>query len=189
MGEDVADTIYCDDCLVTARPWAKGRTTLLYTGLGRRLVLGLKHGDRTDLVPGMANWIARAAKTITPTDAIVVPVPLHWTRLFSRKYNQSSLLSRHVAKNLGLPHQPRALVRTKRTKPMNKINRSARFELLDSAITYHRKFGTRLAGRNVLLVDDVMTSGATLAACTEACYAAGAHMVCVVTLARVAKDA
>ena len=137
----------------------------------------------------MAKWIAKSARALTTQNTIVVPVPLHWSRILSRKYNQAALLSAGVAKYLDLPHQPRALLRNKKTKPLKQMDRTQRFEMLSSAITVHSKFGKDLKNQDILLLDDVMTSGATLAACTEACYAAGAQKVCIVTLARVAKDA
>jgi predicted amidophosphoribosyltransferase len=119
---------------------------------------------------------------------VVVPVPLHWTRLISRRYNQASLLSRLVARGLGAPHVPDALRRVKRTTKMETVGRDARFAALAGAIAHHPARAHLIAGRDVLLVDDVMTSGATFAAATESLQAAGAHRVCILALARVVKD-
>jgi len=188
MGEDTGEAIQCDDCMTTARPWDKGRSALVYKEIGRRLVLALKHGDRTELTQTAGRWMAHVAKDLVAPHAFVVPVPLHWSRLIRRRYNQSALLSNVVAKQLGLAHCPDALMRTIRTKPLDGHNRDERFATLADAITYHPRRAHILKGADILLVDDVMTSGATLAACTQACYDVGAQSVCVVTLARVTKD-
>jgi len=189
MGDDLGDEVQCDDCMQIARPWDKGRSALVYKDIGRRLVLALKHGDRTELTQTAGRWMAQVAAPLVESDQYVVPVPLHWSRLIRRRYNQAALLSGFVAKQLGLAHCPDALVRSVRTKPLDGHSRDARFAAMADAITLHPRRGQIMRGAKIMLVDDVMTSGATLAACTEACYAAGAQSVCVLTLARVVKDA
>jgi predicted amidophosphoribosyltransferase len=149
--------------------------------------MGLKHGDRTELAKPAAQWMS-AVMPEQPSDTLVVPTPLHWMRFLKRRYNQAALLAREVARINGLDYLPDALVRLRRTKPLDGHTRQARFEALQGAIKANSKHQSTLAGRRVLLVDDVMTSGATLAACTEACMGAGADHVDVLTLARVAKD-
>lgn len=188
QGEAGPDAILCDDCMSIARPWLQGRATLLYEGVGRRMVLGLKHGDRTDLVPALAKWMAQAARPLLQNDTLIVPVPLHWTRLLRRRYNQAALLARELAKLTGAACCLDALLRPRRTQLLEGHSRDARFAALSGAITAHPKRIHLLRKGPVLLIDDVMTSGATLAAATEACHAAGAQHVCVLTLARVAKD-
>ncbi len=188
-GEDRGSDELCDDCLHIARPWAAGRAALLYRDTGRRLVLALKHGDRTDLARPAGAWMARAAAPLLRAGMLVVPVPLHPWRLFRRRYNQAALLSGRLARECGLEHLPDALLRTRRTRPLEGHSRAARFAALDGAIRAHPRHAARIAGRQVLLVDDVMTSGATLAAATGALVAAGAGEVFVQVLARVGKDA
>ena len=181
------DVIRCDDCMTTARPWSSGAAALMYHGNGRRLVLALKHGDRTELALPAARWMAEVMPHIEPNTALV-PVPLHWARFLKRRYNQSALLAKALSGLTGLDYMPNALQRVKRTKPLDGRSRNNRFALLDGAIRPHPKHATQLSGRRVLLIDDVMTSGATLAAATEACTQAGADHVDVLVLARVAKD-
>ncbi|MGJ8621853.1 MAG: double zinc ribbon domain-containing protein [Yoonia sp.] len=188
-GEDDGSRVQCDDCMTIARPWDHGRAVFAYSGVGRRLILGLKHGDRTDIVPAMARWMAQKIANIPVLDPIIVPVPLHWTRLLRRRYNQSALLAGAVGSVLDHDVCPDALLRPKRTRLLDGHNRDARFGMLAGAIIPNPKREALIAGRNVLLVDDVMTSGATLAASAEALRAAGAANVSVIALARVVKDA
>jgi ComF family protein len=178
--------VLCDDCLALPRPWRQGRAALIYRDTGRKLVLALKHGDRTDLVETAAGWMRRAAAPILTGGQLVVPVPLHWRRLVARRYNQSALLARALARQAGLDHCPDALRRARATPSQDGRDREARFANLGDALVAQRP--GRLNGRDVLLVDDVMTSGATFAAAAEACRAAGARDIRVLALARVAKD-
>ncbi len=188
-GEDEGRPEYCDDCLTLARPWDRGRAALLYKDNGRKLVLALKHGDRLDLVRPATVWLMRAAAPILKPCMLVVPVPLHWSRLFRRRYNQSALLSGAIAQASGSDHCPDLLIRRRKTDSQDGRNRDERFANLAGAIQIHPRHAGRLTGRNVLLIDDVMTSGATLAAAADACLAAGADTVSTLVLARVAKDA
>ena len=189
-GEDALDVrVLCDDCMVIARPWSKGRAAMVYKDKARRLVLSLKHGDRTDLVRAAGPWMMKAAAPLIKPETIVVPIPLHRFRLLKRKFNQAALLAGRVAQLAGVDCCVDGLVRTKRTAPLEGHNRDQRFETLNGAIAANQKRLSQIKGRKILLVDDVMTSGATFAAATEACYTAGADDVCVLALARVVKDA
>lgn len=188
VGDDDGHAL-CDDCLVIARPWDQGRSAFVYDGTGRKLVLSLKHGDRQDVVPVVAPMMARAAEPFLRDQALLVPVPLHWARLFKRRFNQAALLANAIARHKRLTSIPDALIRTRRTIPTEGMGRDDRFALMADAITAHPKHGAAMNGRPVVIVDDVMTSGATLAAATEAAYRAGATRVCVLTLARAVKDA
>lgn len=180
--------IECDDCMQTPRPWRSGRAALIYKDRARQMVLALKHGDRGDIARPAALWMARSVRELVQSNMLVVPVPLHWMRLVKRRYNQSALLAAGLAKELGLSHCPDVLIRLRRTRMLDGKSPAERFAMLAGAIGVNTKRRHRIAARPVLLVDDVMTSGATLAACTEALKAAGSREVYVVTLARVAKD-
>ncbi|WP_375687830.1 double zinc ribbon domain-containing protein [Pseudooceanicola sp. LIPI14-2-Ac024] len=182
------EVAHCDACMVRARPWRQGRAAMLYDGNARRLVLALKHGDRQDLAAPCAHWMARALAGIDTTGMLVAPVPLHRWRLLKRRYNQSALLARALARELRADCCPDLLIRRRRTPVLDGKGADDRFALLDGAIVAAPARRALIAGRHVLLVDDVMTAGATLTACTSACRDAGAADVSVVVLARVAKD-
>ena len=188
-GEDPGHPVQCDDCLTIARPWTQGRAALLYKDNGRQIVLSLKHGDRLDLARPAAAWLARSAAPMLLPGTIVAPVPLHWRRLVMRRYNQSALLSKGLARLAGLQHCPDLLQRRRATPSQEGRSRDDRFANLSGALTLHPRHRVKVKDRPVLLVDDVMTSGATLAAAAEACLAAGATRVSVAVLARVPKDA
>ncbi|MFQ6546942.1 double zinc ribbon domain-containing protein [Aestuariibius sp. 2305UL40-4] len=180
-------TSLCDDCMTVARPWSQGRSALLYGGNARRLVLGLKHGDRTDLAQPMATWMLSAGAPLLSPDICVVPVPNHWSRRIARRYNQSAILAKAVARGGGFTFLPRTLIRPSKTPLLDGHSRENRFATLLGAIEPHPTRGKEVAGRKAVLIDDVMTSGATLAAATVALFQAGAAEVSVLTLARVAK--
>lgn len=188
-GEDSGKPEHCDDCLTIARPWSQGRAALLYKDNARHVVLALKHGDRLDLARPAAGWLLRVAQPLLRPDMLVAPIPLHWLRLLKRRYNQSALLSAALARMAGLEHCPDLLIRRRSTPSQEGRNRDARFANLADALALHPRRAARVEGRHVLLIDDVMTSGATLAAAAEACVAGGAKGVSVLVLARVAKDA
>lgn len=183
------DRLICDDCTSIARPWDRGRAALAYRGNARRLVLQLKHSDRLDLVRPAAGWLAEAGACLMLPQTVVVPVPAHPLRLASRRYNQAAALAMALARYRKLPCIPDLLRRVRRTPMQDGLTREARFRNICDSIRPGRGAETRLRQRPVVLIDDVMTSGATLAAATEALRDAGAPSVNVLALARVVKDA
>jgi len=188
-GDEGGGAVHCDECLATARPWSRGRAVMRYDGNGRKLVLALKHGDRHDVAHPAGRWLARTAQPMLSPGMVIAPVPLHWMRLLSRRFNQSALLSQALARETGRPHVADLLIRQRRTQSLKGMDRAARHATLDGAIRVNPRHGRKIAGARVLLVDDVMTSGATVSAAAQACHAAGARDVCVVALARTVKDA
>ncbi len=188
-GTDIEDGLRCDECLTIARPWQKGRAVFTYAGNGRKLVLALKHGDRPEIARAAGVWLSRAAAPLMTSDTVIVPIPLHWWRLFRRRFNQSALLAQALAQETQAFLAPDALKRIKATSSQDGRGREDRFRNLLDAIHPHPRRGHILSARDVLLVDDVMTSGATFSAATQACFEAGAKNVRVIALARVAKDA
>ena len=168
---------YCDDCMQAPRAWKAGRAAISYRDLGRRIVLSLKHGDRTDLAVPAAGWMWRAGRPILPDDAFFVPVPVHWSRLLIRRYNQAAELARALSRVSGREVGPDALIRTRRTPVQEGMTVEQRIQNMSGAIRVNPARISSIEGRSICLVDDVMTSGATFAACTEAVLAAGANRV------------
>ncbi|WP_299349048.1 double zinc ribbon domain-containing protein [uncultured Shimia sp.] len=181
--------IHCDVCLKMPRLWGQGRAAMLYRDNARRIVLGLKHADKQELAHPAGQWMARAAQPLLCENMIVAPVPLHRRRFLMRRYNQAALLGKVVAETLNLEFCPDLLQRPSVRGHMDGLKQEERFKKMQGAIRPHPRRLNQIAGRPVLLVDDVMTSGATLDAATRACIEARAREVNVLVLARVAKDA
>lgn len=176
----------CEGCTRRPPAWDRGAAALVYGGAGRRMVLAFKHGDRLDLAGPFTRWMAAAgAGLLTEADA-VAPVPLHWRRLMSRRYNQSAELARRLARGARKPAIVDLLRRHRHTAPQKEMSLDARAANQAGAVAVNPRRAPQIAGRTVLLIDDVMTSGATLAGCAEALRAAGAGRVHVLVLARVA---
>jgi len=188
-GDTVGQAELCDACIIAPHPWTKGRAAVIYNGSARRMILGLKHGDRLELAQSMAGWMADAGKDLAIAGSLVAPVPLFWRRFLKRRYNQASLLAEKIARIKRADYCPDLLTRLRATRMQEGMTRLERQENQRDAFAVTRRHAGKITGRTVLLIDDVMTSGATLAACSEACFAAGASDVNVLVLARVARDA
>jgi predicted amidophosphoribosyltransferase len=188
LGDDTGEVVLCDDCMTTPRPWQRGRAALVYDGNARNIVLALKHADRLDLARPAADWLEVALRPILEPGMIVAPVPLHWYRLLRRQYNQAALLSAALARKTGLAHCPDLLVRGRYTGTQDHRDRAGRQANMVGAIKAHPGRAAQIQGRHILVVDDVMTSGATFAAATEACMAAGTRAVSVLSLARATRS-
>ena len=186
-GQDDGTPVQCDECLTLARPWEQGRAVMLYGDKSRQILLGLKYYDRLDHAGPAGKWLARHAKPLIRPDMMVAPIPLHWLRFVKRRYNQAALLSTALARELQLEHCPDLLIRTRNTGNQDGRGRMGRFANVADAFAAHPRQGARIRGRDILLVDDVMTAGATFAAATETCLAHGAASVRVIALARVAR--
>lgn len=178
----------CDDCLHTPRKWKAARATFLYRDGAKKLVWELKYADRAEIATAAGPWLMKTLQPILPENPIIAPVPLHWTRLLRRKYNQSELLSQSLARIGKFEHAPSLLKRTKRTPPLFGLDREERELWLQNAISFNSKMEIQTRGRHIVLVDDVMTTGATLSAATEACLKHDVASVRVVFLARAAKN-
>lgn len=176
-----ADTV-CAGCLADEPQFEFARTALVYNDMSKNLILALKHGDQWHGVPAFSAWLERAVRDVGTVDYIV-PVPLHFWRRMKRKYNQAALLAKGLAKRTGQQVVPDLLQRRRATTSQGSLRRKGRFRNVEGAFRLNPK--SNITGKSVLLVDDVMTTGATIKECTKVLLRAGASSVKVVTLARV----
>ncbi len=175
----------CAACL--AQPWAfdRARAACVYDEASRGLILKFKHGDHQPFAPLFARWIARSAAPLLDEADAVAPVPLHRFRLLSRRFNQAAEIARPLARDAGLDYVPDALVRTTHTTTQGGKSARGRRLNVKKAFTVSEDGRRRIKGRRILLVDDVLTTGATAEACARALIAAGARAVDLAVVARV----
>jgi ComF family protein len=183
------DGALCGACMREAPDFARARSVLRYDEASKELILRFKHADRTESAPAFASWLKRVGGEVVAEADLVAPVPLHWTRLLTRRYNQAALLSRELARLAGKPALQDLLVRRRRTPSQGGLGAVARESNVAGAFTFHPRHKARIKGRRILLVDDVYTTGATVGACTRTLRRAGAAAVDVLTLARVVRPA
>ena len=177
----------CDECVREAPPFERARAAMVYDTSSRELVLAFKHGDRTEAAPEFASWMARAGADLLAAADVVTAVPLHWTRLFSRRYNQAALLARAIGRGAGVAVVPDLLLRRRKTPSQGGLGPAQRRRNLQGALAPNPHRAASIDGRRVLIVDDVMTTGATASASTRALLRGGAAAVDVLTLARVVR--
>ena len=178
QGEDAV----CAECARETRSWDRARAVLRYDKNSRHLVLALKHGDRTHLAAAFGRWMHRVGGEVLSGADLLVPVPLHWTRLFQRRYNQAALLAQAISSAGGPPVAVDWLVRRRRTPPQGRLGPEARSRNVRAAFAIRP--GRSVAGKRVVIIDDVMTSGATLEECARVLRRAGAKSIGALTLAR-----
>lgn len=186
--ETEGEALVCAACLETPPPWRTARSVLRYDEASRGLVLALKHADRTDLVPALARWMARAGGDLLAGCDLIAPVPLHWLRLFTRRFNQSALLAHSLGRIAHKPVLADLMTRTRRTQSQGHLHRSQRFGNVKGAFAVRPRLKPGIHGKNLLLIDDVLTSGATAAECSRVLLAAGAARVDVLSVARAVLD-
>jgi ComF family protein len=175
----------CGACARELPPYTRARAALRYDEESRRLILAFKHGDRLQLAPALAGWMRRAGAGLLAEAHVIVPVPLHWTRLFARRYNQAAVLAHALAAE-GPPVLADALLRRRRTPSQGKRNAAARRRNVAGAFAVHPD--RSVGGKRVLLIDDVLTTGATVGECARVLKRAGAADVDVLTLARTVRE-
>ena len=185
---EAAEGALCGTCIRVPPVYDRARAAFLYEGTGRELILAFKMADRSWLAPRLAEWLYRAVAPLLTDADLVVPVPLHRWRLLARRFNQAAVLAGLVARRAGVPAVPDLLVRTRRTPPQTRLSGPERRRNVRGAFQVRRARIALVAGRRILLVDDVLTTGATASACARALRKAGAARVDVATLARAVRD-
>lgn len=180
----VDENTLCGECLREHPPYSRARAAFVYNEASRTLVMKLKYQDDTYLAPIFARWLKNAGAELIAASDLILPVPLHYWRMVSRRYNQSLLLARILSEHTGLPLLADGLTRTRRTPQQTGLTRAQREKNVKNAFAIPDKHRALIKGKSILLIDDVMTTGATLAACTKTLLKAEAGQVNVLTLAR-----
>ncbi len=183
----VPEGLVCGACLRRTPRFSRARAVFAYGGGGRELVLRFKRGDRTDLAPGLAGLMRQAGAALLADCDMIVPVPLHPRRLWRRRFNQAALLAHALGRLSGKPVRLGLLERQRQTRSLGHAGRAERRRILAGAIRVAPGQASGLAGRRILLIDDVLTTGATASACCRALLQAGAAAADVLTLARVVR--
>jgi len=163
----------------------RARAAARFGDVARDLVHLLKYGDRLDLAAPLGSWMARAGRELLADADELVPVPLHWSRLWQRRFNQSAMLARAISARANVPVADDVLVRTRATPPQVGLARKERARNVQGAFAVEKSARIRVKGRNLIVIDDVLTSGATADACARVLRRAGAARVDVLVLARV----
>jgi len=177
--------LVCGACMADPPEFDRARAPLQYDEASRHLILAFKHADRHEGLTVFARWMAAASADLVDQADLIVPVPLHWQRLVSRRYNQAALLGHRLGKIIDRPVQPHFLERVKATPSQGGLGRRNRFRNMRGAFAVSSKGKAHVKGTHVLLIDDVLTTGATARACAAALKRAGAAKVDLLTLARV----
>lgn len=183
----VGDGFECGTCIAREPAYDIARAALAYDDFSRGLILEFKHGGRLDAVSQCASWMVRAGPDALAGVQAIIPVPLHTSRLRARRFNQSALLAESVSKLTGIPFEPDWLLRRRATPSQAGQSGKARRRNVAGAFKVDAKHKFALAGKTVAIIDDVMTTGATIEACAKAVKRAGVLRATALTLARVVK--
>lgn len=177
----------CAPCIAEPPQFDCARAALVYNDNSHKLIVGFKHADRTEFTPVFVRWLLRAGKGLITEDAIILPIPLHPRRLLSRRYNQSALLAFGVGRLTGNQVRTRYLLRKRHTPPQKDLSAAARVRNVAGAFFVPPGVKQKIRGAKIILVDDVLTTGATLSSAARTLKAAGAARVNALVLARVVK--
>ncbi|HVY87673.1 MAG TPA: ComF family protein [Hyphomonadaceae bacterium] len=180
---DPASGVVCATCIADPPAYQRARAVFRYDDASRALILRFKHGDRTGAAPHFARWMVRAGGDLMDGDPVFVPVPLHPWRLWRRRYNQAAILAVAIARQAGKTCVPDALVRIRATPSQGRLGRGQRRRNVKGAFRLKRP--EAVEGKRIVLVDDVLTTGATVDECVRILQRGHASQVDVLTLARV----
>jgi len=178
----------CGNCLIKPQDFDEAVAGMIYDGTARQLILGLKYGDRHDITPILTTMMLSRSLPLLNTADAVIPIPLHPVRFFQRRYNQSAELARHLVRSASLPgeiYRPDLLRRQRNTPVQGRKTRKQRQENVKMAFAVRPDASTSIRGKHIVLIDDVLTTGATLSSAARCLKRAGAKKVSVSVAARV----
>jgi ComF family protein len=182
---DLGEGLLSPAAIADPPAYDRARAAARFGDVARELVHLLKYGDRLDLARPLGGWMARAGRDLLADADALVPVPLHWSRLFQRRFNQSAVLARQISKRSGVPVIDDVVLRTRATPPQVGLARKERAQNVQGAFRVEPPARIRVKGKQLIVIDDVLTSGATVDACARVLRRAGATRVDVLVLARV----
>jgi ComF family protein len=177
--------LMCAKCAKEKPRFDKAVAAFEYDDFSKGMILKFKHGDTTFFGPQLAAWLYRASVDAIKNADIIVPVPIRFFKRLKRKYNQSELLAQELSKLSGIPYEPRILRKEKSTPQQEGLSRTARLKNVVGSFGIAEKYSGLLKGKVVVLVDDVLTTGATVNECSKILKKRGAEKVIVLTVARV----
>lgn len=186
---DAGPGLLSPEAIADPPAYGRARAVVQYDEISKILIHSLKYGDRLDLAPALGRWMASAGKALLEGADALVPVPLHWTRLWTRRFNQSAALAKTIGTAGGIAVRHDLLVRAKATSQQVGLTRKERARNVAGAFRVSAAARSAVKGRRLVLVDDVLTSGATVDACARALLRAGAANVDVLVFARVVNGA
>ena len=181
----VEDGALCGRCLEAPAHYAAARAAMVYDDASKNIILSFKHSDRTHPAKALAAWMLRAGKNLVQDADCLMPVPLHRWRLFKRRYNQAALLAQHMARLSGKQLLVDTLRRPRPTPPQGHMSRKERAENIRGAFAVHPPLKPLIQDKKIILIDDVLTTGATVNECSRVLREEGAKEVTVLALARV----
>jgi ComF family protein len=173
------------EAIASPPAYQRARAAVRYDEVARTLVHALKYHDRTDVAPAMGRWMARAGRELLDGADMLIPVPLHWRRAWQRRFNQSGALGRAIERQASVALRGDVLQRVRPTEQQVGLSRAQRASNVQGAFEVSADAKSQIAGRRLVLIDDVLTSGATLDACARALLRAKAAQVDVLVFARV----
>lgn len=177
----------CLACSKSPPLFDKARSALVYDDASRDIILGFKHGDQTESVPCFVPWLMQVGQSIVDRSDYIIPVPLHRFRLMKRRFNQAGLMAQYLSKASHISTMLDGLVRQRATETQGHLNSNERKKNVKNAFAVNPKHKDFLKSKNILLIDDVYTTGATINECTKVLLKAGVSSVNILTLARVVK--